>query len=220
MMPQRHEASTTLHSRARECSRLISIAAGAIAAGAVALGIGLIAMRTSGAAQASGQNFLKQIVIGLHVYESGEFRPIPPIDWGDGTISTRGLCFDKPALDLETGQPIGEVTECFVDAVEIQGALSVRNVSFIKLRDGSIVARHRTTFQPMLDPKSPATHVVGALPAPDEFNVVSATGKYRNTIGQARIVGTVNLEHFRMDNESGIKFHDWVYLIQLQTKRR
>jgi hypothetical protein len=166
------------------------------------------------------QEALRRIVIALHVYEVGEFRRIPPIDWYDGTRYDRGLCFDKPALDAETGQKVGEVTECFLEARPEDDGFAVRNVSFIELPGGTIVARHRTTLRPTFDPDSPATHVVGACPAPEDLNVIRTTGRFRGFTGSARIVGLVNLENFKPGAESGIKFHEWLYLIQLHRTGR
>ena len=165
-------------------------------------------------------NRLRQIVIALHVYQAGEYRDIPPIDWGDGTVTRRGLCFDKDALDPETGHKIGKVTECFAEVEEHNGGFVVRNISFIHLEQGSIVALNRSTLQPMLDPDSPATHTIGACPPNDELNVIAATGQFRGFTGRSRIVGTVNLDYFRTQGESAIKFVDWIYLIQLSLPAR
>jgi hypothetical protein len=168
------------------------------------------------AAQAAQRpNAIHRIVIALHVYEVGVLREIPPIDWGDGFVAARGLCFDKPALDPETEREIGKVTECFADVNEVGTGLAVRNASFIHLPGGTIVARHHSTLQPMFDGKSPATHVIGAASALDDLNIVAATGRFRGMVGRARIVGTLNLEHFRNETDGAIKFVDWIYMIEL-----
>ena len=102
----------------------------------------------------------------------------------------------------------------FVPTEMITGPFEWANQQFT-LPKGTIVARHRTTVQPLLDPNSPASHSAVSFPLPETMNVVSTGGEFKGMTGQVRILGAMNLQNFHPGADSAIKFNEWVYLIQL-----
>lgn len=137
----------------------------------------------------------------------GETRNIPSVK---ATGTDEGNCFDVDMIDPEDRTRLGSATRCFTDIKTVQDGLAATETTFLKFHNGTIVARNRTTMQPILDGVAEMTHITGAVPSPFVTNLLveHSTGAYQGMPGSLRLGGAVNLSRFQENNE--ITFDDMV----------
>ena len=130
----------------------------------------------------------------------GETRKIPRVE---ATGTDEGNCFDVDMLDPKDHTRIGSATRCFTDIQTVEDGFAATETTFLNFRDGIIVARNRTTIQPILDGVAEMTHIIGAVPPPSATNLLveHSTGHYQGMPGSLRLGGVVDLNHFQNNNE-------------------
>jgi hypothetical protein len=135
----------------------------------------------------------------------GETRPIPEVET---TGTHEGNCFDVEMLDPQSSNRIGTATRCFTDIKTFQEGMAATETTFLKFRDGMIVARNHVTIQPLLEDSAEMTHIIGAVPAPLATNLLPehSTNHYQGRPGSLRHGGVVDLSRFQEKNE--ITFDD------------
>jgi hypothetical protein len=144
-------------------------------------------------------------VVHLKGKAIGETRNIPRVET---TGTDEGNCFEVDMIDPKDHAHIGKATRCFTDVKTVEDGLAAIETTFLNFRDGTIVARSRTTIQPMLDGVAEMTHIMGAVPQPFVTNLLveHSTGRYQGMPGRLRLGGVANLNHFQDNNE--ITFDD------------
>ena len=111
---------------------------------------------------------------------------------------TEMLCFTVDMVELESGEVIGEGTDC-LDLASIVGgaggAFALSNTTFFNFDDyGTIKSQNRTTISPVVEGSPGLTHLTGDLP--DADNILSGTDEFEDIEGTARLSGLVDLTNF------------------------
>lgn len=129
----------------------------------------------------------------------GETRQIPPVE---ATGTNEGNCFDMEMFDLQNRTSLGSATRCLTDMQAMQEGFAVTETTFLKFRDGTIVARNRATIQPILAKPAEMTHIISAVPSPLATNLLTehSTNHYQNMPGYLRSGGVVDLGEFQTKN--------------------
>jgi Putative peptidoglycan binding domain len=132
----------------------------------------------------------------------GATRNIPRVE---ATGTDEGNCFDVEMIDPKDHTRIGSATRCFTDIQTVEDGFAATETTFLNFHDGVIVARNRTTIQPILDGDGAAemTHIIGTVPTPSATNLLveHSTGRYQGMPGSLRLGGVVGLNHFKDNNE-------------------
>jgi Putative peptidoglycan binding domain len=130
----------------------------------------------------------------------GETRNIPRVE---ATGTEEGNCFEVDMIDPKDHTHIGSATRCFTDVKTVEDGFAATETTFLNFRDGIIVARSKTTVQPILDGAAEMTHIIGTVPTPFATNLLveHSTGGYQGMPGSLRLGGAVNLNHFQNNNE-------------------
>jgi hypothetical protein len=155
-------------------------------------------------------------VVRLKGRAIGETRTIPPIEATRTT--SQGNCFDVDLLDVMTDRNIGTATRCFTDVNTVNGGTVLTDTTFFRLREGTIVARSRTTVHPAFDGSPDITHLATAIPTPAATTILpdAGSGVFKGVPGITRLAGAMDMRQFRERNE--IAFDD-IYLIKLAERR-
>jgi hypothetical protein len=149
------------------------------------------------------------LVVALRGTAEGVPQEIPETDEG----TTQGLCFTVDLVDLATGNVIGDATDCLADIVpDAGGGMALTGTTFFNFPGGTVVARGRTTVQPILDGSVDFTHITGAIPSEGDNSVLSGTGRFNGAEGPVRLSGAVNLS--KLDSEGKITF-DCIFTLSL-----
>ena len=130
----------------------------------------------------------------------GATRPLPAVEV---TGTKEGNCFDIDMLELQNATPIGTATRCFTDIETVDNGMAATETTFLKFRDGMIVARNQVTIQPLLEHTTEMTHLIGVVPAPLATNLLAEhnTNHYQGKPGSIRLGGVVDLSRFQEKNE-------------------
>ena len=142
----------------------------------------------------------------------GETRPIPPLE--TTKTSSEGNCFTVDLTDVVTEKAMGTAMRCFTDIKTVDNGMVLTDTTFFRLREGTIVSRHRITIQPALDSPSDVTHIAAALAAPMATTILAdaGSGAFTGVPGSTRLAGAMDMRQFRERNT--IAFND-IALLQL-----
>jgi hypothetical protein len=129
----------------------------------------------------------------------GETRKIPVVE---ATGTNEGNCFDVDMIDPQNQVSLGSATRCFTDMQTMRDGMAVTGTTFLKFRDGTIVARNRATIQPILVKPTEMTHIISGVPSPLATNLLVShnTNRYQDTAGSLRFGGIINLGEFQEKN--------------------
>jgi len=158
----------------------------------------------------------RALVVWLKGRAIGATRPIPPIDAARAT--SEGNCFDVDLLDVATDRNLGTATRCFTDVNTVNGGTVLTDTTFFRLREGTIVSRHRTTVQPVLDGSPDVTHIATSIPTPAATTILpdAGSGVFKGVPGTVRLAGAMDMRQFRERNE--LAFDD-IAIIKLAERR-
>lgn len=147
----------------------------------------------------------------------GETRNIPRVE---ATGTDEGNCFDVEMIDPKDHMHVGSATRCFTDIQTVEDGFAATETTFLNFRDGIIVARNRTTIQPILDGAAEMTHITGTVPMPSTTNLLVEhnTGRYQGMPGSLRLGGVVALHRFQDNNE--IIFDDMAMVTFVDTQEQ
>jgi len=163
-----------------------------------------------------GQNIAVRLVGTETAYESGDLFDMY------GVEGLPSYCWDFDLQDVNTGDVIGAITDCAaivgvvggtfgVDAIENLG-FQVVGTAFFHLPGGTVGTRILTTVQPVTHGSPDVTHISGAIPQPDENNVIYGDGRFAGAEGTARLVGSGNFSDFLATGET---YFDCIYVLDL-----
>jgi hypothetical protein len=140
------------------------------------------------------------LILQLQGKAVGETRNIPPIE---NTGTREGNCFEVDMIDITQEKRIGTATRCFTDVQTRQNGLALTETTFLNFPEGTIVARTRPTFQPIIDGTSEMTHITGTVPAPFTSNLLpdAGTSQFKGMPGHIRFGGVADLRNFQEKNE-------------------
>jgi hypothetical protein len=158
----------------------------------------------------------RTLVVQLKGRAMGTTRTIPPIDAARST--SEGNCFDIDLVDIATDRNLGTATRCFTDVNTVNGGTVLTDTTFFRLREGTIVSRSRTTFQPVLDGSPDVTHIATAIPTPATSTILpdAGSGAFKGMSGTVRLAGAMDMRQFRERNE--LAFDD-IAIIKLAERR-
>lgn len=126
---------------------------------------------------------------------------IPPTE--QGTTRT-DLCFTVDLADLtkgEKGKIVGTATDALADVQTVSDGLALTGTTFFHLPQGMLVTRGLTSVQPTTHGSPSATHITGAIPNPEENNILFGTGAFAGARGSVRLSGAVNMSNLSTRNE-------------------
>jgi len=139
-----------------------------------------------------------------------------------GVEGPTAYCWDFILEDINTGNVIGEVTDCGAIVGVIGGTLGVDDIedlgfqvigtTFFHLPGGTVGTQVLTTVQPVTHGSLDYTHITGAIPQPDDNNVIYGDGRFASAEGSARLSGTGNFSQFLSTGEISA---DCVFVLDL-----
>lgn len=166
--------------------------------------------------QSSFANSKKHLVLQLKGSDIGEIRYIDTS--GDGHKDTVANCFDVDVYNPANGKLIGTGTDCLQptssDGNEdiTQRNIALTGTGFFHLKKGTLVVRGFTTVRPVLQTTSSKgvdfTHITGAN---GDAGVLYGTRKYRNSTGNVRLSGQVDMSELITD---GRIYFDCIFIIE------
>ena len=118
-----------------------------------------------------------------------------------GVVGPASDCWDFDLVDIKTGNLIGDVTDCAATAGEVGDVSQLIGTTFFYFPGGTVVSQVYTTVQPVTHGSPDFTHITGAIPGLDEYNVIYGDGKFRNAEGPVRLSGAVNLSNLFSEGE-------------------
>ena len=144
-----------------------------------------------------------------------------------GVEAPSSVCWDFDLEDVNTGNVIGSITDCGAIVGVFGGTLGeddiedlsfqVIGTSFFHLPGGTIGTQVLTTVQPVIHGSPDHTHITGAVPQPDENNVIYGDGRFANANGTARLSGTGNFSDFLATGEV---YFDCIFVLDLGPENR
>jgi hypothetical protein len=162
--------------------------------------------------EASAADTSRTFIVRLKGKAVGETHTIPPLE--TTKTSSEGNCFAVDLTDVVTDKAMGTALRCFTDIKTVDNGMVLTDTVFFRLREGTIVSRHRTTIQPALDSPSDVTHIAAGLAAPMATTILAdaGSGAFMGVPGSTRLAGAMDMRQFRERNT--IAFND-IALIQL-----
>lgn len=142
----------------------------------------------------------RTLVLQLTGKDTGETRPVPPVA---GTGTREGNCFDVDLYDMLADKAIGTATRCFADITTVGNGMVVTETTFLRLPNGTLVSRSRTTIQPALESSPEVTHIAVAAPDSEATAILTdaSSGAFQGTSGRVRLAGAMDMRQFRARNE-------------------
>lgn len=162
-------------------------------------------------ANADHRHQRRHLVFGMRGVAEGEMQEI---ETPDGIVEAN--CFEVILYDLETDRVIGHATNCVYNLQfdECGNASVTEHNIFRFFGRGTLTVNATGTLAAVTtDPElTPVTHVTGAIPFPDDNNIVSGTRAFRHARGSVRLSGGINLMMIQenivnLDCLFVIKFH-------------
>lgn len=158
-----------------------------------------------------GKHFVYNLLGTGYMYND----TVPDID-GDG-FDDPAICFDVDLLNQQNNEVVGTATDCLSDITAIGTGLALIGTTYFHLPQGSLVARGKTTVQPVLQPTETTwghniTHITGASGTGNA--VLHGTKRFAGASGTVRLSGMVDLEFFGGTVGDPITF-DCLFVIDL-----
>jgi len=161
--------------------------------------------------------------IGVRLIGTDTAYPSDDIFDAFGVQGPSSYCWDFVLEDITTGNVIGEVTDCGAIVGVIGGTLGVDDIeelgfevigtTFFHLPGGTVGTQVLTTVQPVTHGSFDHTHITGAIPQPDDNNVIYGDGRFANAEGTARLSGAGNFSQFL---DTGELSADCVFVLDLK----
>jgi len=149
--------------------------------------------------------------IGVRLIGTDTAYPSDDIFDAFGVQGPSSYCWDFVLEDITTGNVIGEVTDCGDDIEEL--GFEVIGTTFFHLPGGTVGTQVLTTVQPVTHGSFDHTHITGAIPQPDDNNVIYGDGRFANAEGTARLSGAGNFSQFL---DTGELSADCVFVLDLK----
>jgi hypothetical protein len=174
--------------------------------------MGVLIVALSVLSDASAADTSRTFIVRLKGKAVGETHTIPPLE--TTKTSSEGNCFTVDLADVVTDKAMGTALRCFTDIKTVDDGMVLTDTVFFRLREGTIVSRHRTTIQPALDSPPDVTHIAAGLAAPMATTILAdaGSGAFVGVPGSTRLAGAMDMRQFRERNT--IAFND-IALIQL-----
>jgi len=156
--------------------------------------------------------------IGVRLVGTAQAYPSTALFEAYGVVGPDSFCWDFDMLDINTGDSIGDVTDCAaiigVVETELGDGYQVLGTTFFYFPGGTVVSRVYTTVMPVTHGSPNLTHITGAVPMEGTDNVLYGDGKFKSATGTVRFSGTGNLSTFFDD---GVIFIDCLFTLDIST---
>jgi hypothetical protein len=156
--------------------------------------------------------------IGVRLVGTDQAYPGTALFDAYGVVGPDSLCWDFDMLDINTGDSIGDVTDCaaIIDIVDTEQGdrYKVLGTTFFYFPGGTFVSRVYTSVMPVTHGSPNFTHITGAAPVEGTDNVLYGDRKFKSATGTVRFSGTGNLSTFFVD---GVISIDCLFTLDIST---
>ena len=179
------------------------------------IGLALVLIGNSAIASGPGNN------IAVRLHGSDQFYDGTDLFNEYGIPANGSICWDFDMLDIKTGEPAGQVSDCVVIDHVVNGppggpdtGYALTGTTFFHFPGGTVVARVNTTAQPVTTGSPLFTHITGDVPLEGTDNVLYGDGKFQSASGTVRFSGGGDLSSLFID---GTIYIDCLFTLDIST---